>query len=58
MTLDCPQCKYRHDISGQVAGTRIWCAFCDRWLMLAFRRNGAAYFVKVNAPAPYPREKK
>jgi hypothetical protein len=51
MMLQCPGCKYNHDISGQTAGNRIWCAFCDRWLMLSFHHHdGSAYFVVVQAP--------
>jgi hypothetical protein len=29
--LPCPHCRYDHDISGRVAGDRLWClgrAFC------------------------------
>jgi hypothetical protein len=58
MKLNCPRCAYQHDISGRTAGDRLWCAFCDRWLMLAFHRGGSAYFVIVQAPATYPRERR
>jgi hypothetical protein len=58
MNLNCPHCNQPHDISGQIAGSRLWCPRCTNWLMLAFHRDGAAYFVKVGPPATYPREKR
>jgi len=58
ITLKCPYCEYDHDISNLVAGNRIYCVFCTAWLMLAFSRNGSAYFVKVQPPVSYPREKR
>jgi sarcosine oxidase delta subunit len=58
MTLACPSCGYRHDVSSNVAGDRIWCSFCARWLMLAFHRGGDAYFVLVQPPVSYPRERR
>lgn len=53
--LTCPHCTYQHDIAGRIAGDRLWCSFCDTWLMLAFHRDGTAYFVIVQAPVSYPR---
>lgn len=57
MTLPCPHCRHPIAISPRVAGDRVWCS-CNNWLMLAFHRNGAAYWVKVSAPVSYPREKR
>lgn len=57
MILNCPTCAQSHDISSRIAGGRLWCR-CDTWLMLAFHRNGQAYFVIVQAPVSYPRERK
>lgn len=56
--LKCPNCGYDHDISSRISGDRILCVFCDKWLMLAFHGDGTAYFVIVQAPVSYPREKK
>jgi hypothetical protein len=56
--LNCPHCNQAHDISSRIAGDRVWCPRCANWLMLAFHRDGAAYFVKVGPPATYPREKR
>lgn len=58
MTLPCPHCGQHHDISSRIAGDRVWCPRCGNWLMLAFHRNGTAYWVKVSAPVSYPREKR
>jgi hypothetical protein len=57
MFLTCPRCAQNYDISTRIAGDRIWCR-CDIWLMLAFHRNGNAYFVVVPTPVSYPRERK
>lgn len=57
-TLPCPRCAHAHDISARIVGDRLWCAFCTTWLMLAVRRSGRAYFVVVQAPVSYPREKR
>lgn len=56
--LNCSHCGQAHNIASKIAGDRLWCPRCATWLMLAFHRDGTAYFVKVNPPATYPREKR
>lgn len=56
--LNCPRCDLAHDVSARIAYDRIYCSGCDNWLMLAFHRNGNAYFVVVQPPVSYPGEKK
>jgi hypothetical protein len=53
----CPKCGASIDISGRITGDRIWCS-CGQWLLLSFDRNGAAYFIVVQPPVTYPREKR